>query len=143
MSLTIPCLQKRGIILHELGHLIGFYHEQQRPDRDDYIEVIEENIEPRYLQQFVKGSFRTYGPYDFDSIMHYPMNYYAFQNDSMVLRPNVTVPEGVDVGYGHSLSSGDRKKANLMYACPSKRCACACACACAVMEICILVLLGK
>lgn len=121
VSFTIPCLQKRGSILHELGHLIGFYHEHQRPDRDDYLEIVEENVQPRYLPQFVKGTYKTYGDYDFDSIMHYPLNYYAYENQtSMVLRPGVTLPEGVVIGRGHALSGGDRRKANLMYACPSK-----------------------
>ena len=31
-------------LLHMLFHILGRYHEHERPDREEYVDVIEENI---------------------------------------------------------------------------------------------------
>lgn len=67
-----------AVLLHELGHAIGFWHEQSRPDRDLYIKIIYENIKEGKESQFKKYSRELVDslnvPYDFHSIMHYPEN---------------------------------------------------------------------
>merc|ERR1719219_2381807 len=60
-------------IVHEFIHAWGFDHEQNRPDRDNYVEIKYNNIQSRPRSNFNKqrGGL-TFGiPYDGLSVMHY------------------------------------------------------------------------
>ena len=60
---------------HEIGHAIGFFHEQSRPDRDNYVTIHYENIEDDAYGEFKKHGAQMLTtnniPYDHASIMHY------------------------------------------------------------------------
>lgn len=37
---------------HEIGHVLGLWHEQSRPDAYDYIKLIKQNIISTYMSDF-------------------------------------------------------------------------------------------
>ena len=43
-----------GIVAHEIGHTIGFWHEHNRPDRDEYLTVNTSNIQDGRQYNFAK-----------------------------------------------------------------------------------------
>ena len=71
-AVNIASWTYRFIIVHELRHAMGFWHEQQRPDRDAFVTINWANIQTAYASNFntLPGA-TTVGSYDFDSVMHY------------------------------------------------------------------------
>ncbi|XP_037084340.1 zinc metalloproteinase nas-8-like [Pollicipes pollicipes] len=110
-----------GNVAHELMHAAGFWHEQQRPDRDRFVTVLWENIKPRYREadyarkawsDMGEGSWR--GPYDYHSILHYSDRGSAIDaaHPSMVAKR-----AGVRVGGRGNLTDIDIWKLNAQYHC--------------------------
>jgi len=106
-----------GNIAHEIGHALGFWHEQSRADRDDYVTIVYENI--RYG---TRSNFKKYGsskvdslnePYDYGSIMHYSRKAFS-KNGKETIVPR---KEGVTIGQRTGLSPLDARQMNLMYNC--------------------------
>jgi len=106
---------------HELIHNIGFFHEHQRQDRDDYITIMWDNIQKQWWSAF-DNTFAsdTYGVrYNVLSIMHYEA-YSTFGIDLtkpvMVSKdPNNPIPPTQDAQPNQVMDT-DAQKINLMYA---------------------------
>ncbi|CAB1334022.1 unnamed protein product [Coregonus sp. 'balchen'] len=64
-----------AIVEHELLHALGFYHEQSRYDRDEYVTIVYENIlegTQENFKNYSENEITTLGtPYDYTSLMHY------------------------------------------------------------------------
>lgn len=65
-----------GTAMHEVLHILGYYHEQCRSDRDEYVNIIWDNIPTNQLKnQYQKYNLREegydIGNFDFNSIMMY------------------------------------------------------------------------
>ncbi|KAL3313693.1 Dorsal-ventral patterning tolloid-like protein 1, partial [Cichlidogyrus casuarinus] len=117
---------KMGIVIHELGHVIGFWHEHTRPDRDDHVDILTENVIPGQEFNFKKmdpGEVNSLGePYDFNSIMHYAESTFAKSNlpKDRTLRPKPCCPRP-DIGQRIKLSTGDIRQTLKLYSCPCKQ----------------------
>ena len=75
-----------GNIKHEIGHVVGLWHEQSRSDRDTYVTIEWSNILAGKESQFDKQAGNLNPDYDYNSIMHYSKNAFA-KNPS---KPTIT-----------------------------------------------------
>lgn len=65
---------------HEIAHSLGCHHEQSRPNRDQFIVVHWDRIhDDREFNFAIAGT--GYGPYDYESVMHYSQCAFAMCAD--------------------------------------------------------------
>jgi hypothetical protein len=115
-----------GTILHEMGHVIGLWHEQARPDSASFVTIEYGNV--------IKGSWSYFEPpldnvqtlasYDYASLMQYPP--FAFsRNGGPVIE---SIPAGIPLGgegvpgpAKYDYSAGDKETIERLYgAAPTK-----------------------
>jgi astacin len=103
-----------GSVIHEMAHTAGLWHEQQRPDRDRYIEIVWENIIPGHEHNFEQKHLIDLddipSPYDYDSITHYPADAFSVNG-----QPTIRTPNGEPIGQRTGLSQGDMEAIRAMY----------------------------
>ncbi|XP_076317965.1 tolloid-like protein 1 [Tachypleus tridentatus] len=115
---------KFGIIVHELGHVVGFWHEHTRPDRDQHVVIITENIMNGQQYNFDKLSGEEVNslglPYDYNSIMHYARNTFSKSTnlDTILPKEDRMSNQRPEIGQRLRLSRGDIAQTNMLYKCP-------------------------
>ncbi|XP_067270883.1 hatching enzyme 1.2-like [Pseudorasbora parva] len=105
-----------GIVQHELNHALGFYHEQTRSDRDQYVKINWENISPAMAYNFqIQNTNNQNTSYDYGSIMHYGNTAFSIQPWLETITP---IPdETVKIGQRQGMSKTDILRINKLYGC--------------------------
>ncbi|OUC46957.1 astacin [Trichinella nativa] len=111
VSLGSGCLFNE-VIVHELMHVLGFWHEQSRTDRDDFIIIRAENVIPSMVGQFRKIELPYVDfldeKYDYYSIMHYDSKAFSRNGENTIeaIEPAMTEV----IGKALELSASDIRK---------------------------------
>ena len=121
----------RGNAIHEIGHAVGFWHEQSRPDRDRYVNILTQNIARGMGHNFMKRSHHDVDyqgtEYDYRSIMHYGTTAFSkCTNNPRVNCPTIAVSNSSaysaqgrpTLGQRSGLSATDILQARRLYKCP-------------------------
>ncbi|XP_015513398.1 zinc metalloproteinase nas-13 [Neodiprion pinetum] len=137
VNLQVPgCVTKKGTIIHELMHAVGFLHEQNRWERDDHVLINWGNIQSGRRNNFERATKETtdaFGVgYDYGSVMHYSSNAFS-TNGKPTIEPKE--PGGLlsmvgeyffgktkaVLGQREGFSTKDIQKIRRMYKCAKRR----------------------
>ncbi|XP_056459186.1 meprin A subunit beta-like isoform X2 [Gadus chalcogrammus] len=108
-----------GTVEHEFLHALGFWHEQSRADRDDYVNIVWDQIEPGKAHNFNKYDDKVSSslgvPYDYGSVMHYSKRAFSIASAPTIV---TKIPEFMNViGQRIEISDSDLLKLNRLYNC--------------------------
>jgi len=122
ISLASGCWYK-GIVMHEMGHTLGFYHEQSRPDRDEYVTILWQNINSKMRYNFNKQTTTNVDSlgtkYDYSSMMHYGPKAFS-TNGRITIKTKDSSKQNL-IGRRTGFSEIDIQQLKLMYSCGGTR----------------------
>ncbi|XP_066922904.1 hatching enzyme 1.2-like [Clytia hemisphaerica] len=120
-----PGCNNQGIILHELLHALGFFHEISREDRNKYVKINWDNVKGgikniNFSRWKISSSEYFGGKFDTQSIMMY--GNYAFAKDSNYMTM-ISKERPTDLlGQREGLSQNDIVQLNNKYKCDKNLC---------------------
>jgi len=105
------------IVAHELGHVIGLHHEQNRNDRDNYIQIDYSKVAGGKRLQFQtqRGQDPFGTSYDYCSIMHYGAKFFTMDNSFTMIPKDLRYI--AVIGEAKELTYSDATIVNKMYKC--------------------------
>ncbi|XP_048771441.2 uncharacterized protein LOC125677425 [Ostrea edulis] len=117
ITLAEPGCGSVRIAVHEMLHRLGQRHEQSRKDRDRYVNIQWENINPGTEYNFYRRMTYNRNPYDFGSVLQYGLTDFGNGNPTIELRDeNLRFLEYPD---DHVFSFYDLKDVLDQYGCTS------------------------
>ena len=92
-------------ILHEMGHTVGVWHEQTRPDRDTYVSVNYNAVIKGSRSNFdpIPENQQTLSPYDYASVMEYPAFSFSRNGEPCI----ETIPAGIPLSNPNGYTAAD------------------------------------
>ncbi|CAF1098425.1 unnamed protein product [Didymodactylos carnosus] len=112
----------QGTVIHELMHALGYDHEHNRPDRDNYIQIEWNNVQSDLFYAFDRqpaSAVNTFNHgYDYGSIMHYRQDAFS-KNGKPTMVPTYPGWQSwvAQMGNGNLLSANDIDKIKKHYGC--------------------------
>ncbi|MCX5689976.1 MAG: M12 family metallopeptidase, partial [Planctomycetota bacterium] len=99
----------QAVVIHELMHATGVWHEQSRSDRDNFVEVNWDAIQAGYAHNFdAYATEPLSGSHDFDSVMHYGPTGFSINGDrTLRVRPLHARAFQYVIGQRTGMSNGD------------------------------------
>ncbi|CAK8685137.1 hatching enzyme 1.2-like [Clavelina lepadiformis] len=86
----------KGVVMHEMLHAMGFWHEHSRPDRDTAVIINMDNVNPKMQFNFKKmaeGLVNSMGsPYDIGSVMQYDGTAFSINKKPTILSKKTGQP---------------------------------------------------
>ncbi len=100
-----PCTV--ATVLHEMGHIVGVWHEQSRPDRNTYVNVNYNNViaasRSNFDEPYDSEGVQDLTLYDYASIMEYPATSFSSNGEPCI----ESIPAGIPLSNSSGYSAGD------------------------------------
>jgi hypothetical protein len=101
-----------GRLVHEMGHAMGLFHEQERSDSSRWVTIDIAGVDPSLAYNYVPAvNTRDLGSYDYGSIMHYGATGFS-KTGGIVME---SIPPGIPFGQRDGYSRADLDALQRLY----------------------------